>query len=86
LAIQSVEQRLCAEVSAVVLRNRSAGPFRLLNVLDERCGGVFDDIEQVFPAVEREEIMRDYKTAAGYAAEKLNAAEPTIASGAKIQS
>ena len=86
LAIQSVEQRLCAEVSAVVLRNRSAGPFRLLNILDERCGGVFDDIEQVFPAVEREEIMRDYKTAAGYAAEKLNAAEPTIASGAKIQS
>jgi 5-methylphenazine-1-carboxylate 1-monooxygenase len=33
----------------VVLRNRGAGPFGLLNLLDERCGGVFDDIDAVIP-------------------------------------
>jgi hypothetical protein len=33
---------LCADVSALVLRNRGAGPFGLLGLVDERCGGVFD--------------------------------------------
>jgi 2-polyprenyl-6-methoxyphenol hydroxylase-like FAD-dependent oxidoreductase len=32
-------------VSALVLRNRGAGPFGLLGLVDERCGGVFDDID-----------------------------------------
>ena len=44
-ALQAYDARLCAEISAVVLRNRGAGPFGLLNLLDERCGGVFDDID-----------------------------------------
>src|SRR6185436_731040 len=46
-ALQAYDARLCAEISAVVLRNRGAGPFGLLNLLDERCGGVFDDIDAV---------------------------------------
>jgi hypothetical protein len=44
-------------VSALVLRNRGAGPFGLLNLVDERWGGVLDDIEQVIPAAEREAFM-----------------------------
>ena len=49
-ALQAYDAQLCAEISAVVLRNRGAGPFGLLNLLDERCGGVFDDIDAVIPA------------------------------------
>jgi hypothetical protein len=56
----------------------------LLNLLDERCGGVFDDIEQVIPAAEREAFMARYKAAAGLAIETLNAAPPTIAPGARV--
>lgn len=83
-ALRAYDERLCKPVSALVLRNRGAGPFGLLGVVEERCGGVFDDIEQVMPAAEREAFMADYKKAAGFAAEALNAAPPTIAPGARV--
>lgn len=77
-ALRDYDARLCKDVSALVLRNRGAGPFGLLNLLDERCGGVFDDIEKVLPQAERDEFMRGYKTAAGFAIEKLNASPPIL--------
>ena len=83
-ALRAYDDRLCAEISALVLRNRSAGPFGLLGLVDERCGGVFDDIDQVIPAAEREAYMARYKAAAGLAIETLNAAAPTIAAGACV--
>ena len=60
-ALRAYDEQLCAEISAVVLRNRGAGPFGLLNLLDERCGGVFDDIDDVITATEREEFMSRYE-------------------------
>jgi 5-methylphenazine-1-carboxylate 1-monooxygenase len=83
-ALCAYDRTLCAEVSAVILRNRGAGPFGLLNMLAERCGGVFDDIDAVIPAKERDEFMRAYRSAAGFAIERLNAASPTIAPGARV--
>ncbi|WP_108663770.1 flavin-dependent oxidoreductase [Acuticoccus kandeliae] len=77
-ALAAYDEELCAPISAVVLRNRGAGPFGLLNLLDERCGGEFVDIEDVIPAAERAEFMSTYKKAAGFAIERLNAAGPTI--------
>ena len=85
-ALQAYDARLCAEISAVVLRNRGAGPFGLLNLLDERCGGVFDDIDAVIPAAERDAFMSRYKAAAGFAMETLNNSPPIIASGARVRS
>ena len=84
-ALQAYDARLCAEISAVVLRNRGAGPFGLLNLLDERCGGVFDDIDTVIPAAERDAFMGRYKAAAGFAMEALNSAPPIIAAGARVR-
>jgi 2-polyprenyl-6-methoxyphenol hydroxylase-like FAD-dependent oxidoreductase len=84
-ALQAYDERLCADISALVLRNRGAGPFGLLNLLDERCGGVFDDIEQVIPATEREAFMARYKASAGLAIETLNAAPSTIAPGLRVR-
>ena len=82
-ALQAYDARLCGEISAVVLRNRGAGPFGLLNLLDERCGGVFDDIDAVIPAAERDAFMGRYKAAAGFAMETLNGAPPIIAPDAR---
>ena len=84
-ALQAYDTRLCAEISAVVLRNRGAGPFGLLNLLDERCGGVFDDVDAVIPAAEREAFMGRYRTAAGFAMETLNSSPPIIRSGARVR-
>jgi 2-polyprenyl-6-methoxyphenol hydroxylase-like FAD-dependent oxidoreductase len=77
-ALEAYNEQLCENISAVVLRNRGSGPFVILNELDSRCGGIFDDIEAVFPAAEREALMGRYKAAAGYAVDQLNAAAPTI--------
>jgi hypothetical protein len=40
----------------------------------------------VIPAQEREEFMSRYRMAAGFAKDRLNAAPPTIAAGAKVRS
>ena len=84
-ALRAYDDRLCADISALVLRNRGAGPFDLLNLLDDRCGGIFDDIEQVIPAAERQAFMARYRAAAGLAIETLNAAPPTVAPGARVR-
>lgn len=83
-ALRAYDERLCGPISAVVLRNRGAGPFGLLGLVEARCGGVFDDIDQVMPAAEREAFMAGYKAAAGFAIEALNAAPPTIPAGARV--
>lgn len=84
-ALQVYDSRLCKDISALVLRNRGAGPFGILGLVDERCGGVFDNIDDVIPQAERDEFMARYKQAAGFAIEALNAAPPIIAPGARVR-
>jgi 2-polyprenyl-6-methoxyphenol hydroxylase-like FAD-dependent oxidoreductase len=83
-ALRAYDDQLCEAISAVVLRNRGAGPFGLLNMLDERCGGMFDNVDDVISAREREQFMSSYKAAAGFDMEALNAAPPIIAPGARV--
>jgi 2-polyprenyl-6-methoxyphenol hydroxylase-like FAD-dependent oxidoreductase len=85
-ALAAFDERLCGPISQLVLRNRGAGPFGLLNMVDERCGGTFDNIDDVIPPRERAEFMAGYKAAAGFAIETLNRAPPTIAPGARARS
>ncbi|MBI1203632.1 MAG: flavin-dependent oxidoreductase [Rhodopseudomonas sp.] len=83
-ALAAYDEKLCGPISQVILRNRGAGPFGLLNMVDERCGGTFDNIDDVIPAEERSAFMAGYKAAAGFAVESLNKAAPTIAPGARV--
>jgi 2-polyprenyl-6-methoxyphenol hydroxylase-like FAD-dependent oxidoreductase len=83
-ALNAYNEQLCEAVSAVVLRNRGAGPFAILNELDKRCDGLFDEIEAVFPEVERHEMMAGYKAAAGFAIEALNGAPEVLSTGAIV--
>lgn len=83
-ALAAFDGDLCEPISALVLRNRGAGPFGLLNLVNDRCGGEFEDIEAIVPAGERNEFMAKYKAAAGFAIDALNAAPPTIPQGARV--
>lgn len=83
-ALAAYDDKLCGPISEVILRNRSAGPFGLLNIVDERCGGVFDNIDDVIAPEERAAFMARYKAAAGFAVEQLNSAPQTIPSGLRI--
>jgi 2-polyprenyl-6-methoxyphenol hydroxylase-like FAD-dependent oxidoreductase len=83
-ALAAYDDKLCGPISQLILRNRGAGPFGLLNIVDERCGGTFDNIDDVIAPEERAEFMGAYKAAAGFAIEKLNQAPRTISIGARI--
>jgi len=83
-SLAAFDAELCAPIGAVAMRNRGAGPFGLLNIVDERCDGQFDDIDAVIPAEERAAFMLAYQKAAGFAKEQLNAALPTIPAGARV--
>lgn len=84
-ALAAYDNKLCGPISQLILRNRGAGPFGLLNIVHERCGGTFDNIDDVIPPAERAEFMAGYKAAAGFAIEKLNTASQTIPNGARAQ-
>ena len=78
-ALVAYNEALCAPISEVVLRNRGDGPFGLLKIVDDRCGGHFTAIDDVISQAERDEYMASYKKAAGFSRDLLNKATPTIA-------
>ncbi|WP_037914576.1 flavin-dependent oxidoreductase [Sulfitobacter sp. 20_GPM-1509m] len=84
-ALAAYDAKLCGPISELILRNRGAGPFGLLNMLNERSGGEYDDIDDVIPPAERQEFMAKYKAAAGFAIETLNAAPRTLPEGATVK-
>jgi 5-methylphenazine-1-carboxylate 1-monooxygenase len=84
-ALDAYDAKLCGPISELVLRNRGAGPFGLLNIVDERCGGTFENIDEVIPPKERDNFMAGYRAAAGLAIESLNKAPPTIPRGAHVR-
>lgn len=77
-ALQAYDEQLCGPVSEVVLRNRGAGPFGLLNMVNDRCDGEFDHIDDVISPAERTEFMQAYQKAAGFARDTLNEAQSII--------
>ncbi len=85
-ALAACEDRLHEDISALVLRNRESGPVAILGTVDERCSGMFDDINDVVPRAEIKSFMAFYKAAAGFAVETLNAAPRTLPEGATLTS
>ena len=83
-ALEAFESALIEPMSSLVLRNPGNGPVGILGVVDERCGGIFDDINDVIPRAEIEAFMANYKAAAGFAIDQLNSAPSTIAPGAQV--
>lgn len=83
-ALAAYNADLVAPMSELVLRNRGAGPFGLLNMVNDRCGGTFDTIDEIIRPEERAEFMAKYKSVAGFARDTLNAAPPTIPAGKTV--
>lgn len=83
-ALRAYDDALCKPVGAVALRNRGAGPFGLLGLVEERCGGQFENIDDVIPAAERAAFMLAYQQAAGFARDSLNNAPRTVPAGGMV--
>ena len=83
-ALKAYDDKLCGPIGQVAMRNRGAGPFGLLGMVEERCGGQFENIDDVIPAEERAKFMLAYQQAAGFAKGTLNAAPRTIPEGSSV--
>lgn len=60
-------------MTALLAGTRATGPERVMQLAAERAPEGFADIDDVIPRAERERIAADYKTAAGFLPEILNA-------------
>ena len=84
LSAESQRQVALLNEQVAALRGELGRLQGLLNLVNDRCGGTFDDINAVIPASERDDFMASYKAAAGFAKDALNAAPPTIPPGATV--
>ena len=70
LAAYDAERR--PATAKVVAANRLGGPEGVIDVIEERAPGGFDDIDAIASHAEREAIVRGYASMAGYAREQVN--------------
>lgn len=82
-ALEDFESRWLEEMSALVLRNRRIGPASVLDFADGRAADVFGP-DGPDSTAELERYVADYGTSVRAAIERLNAAPPTIAPGARV--
>ena len=66
-ALQAYEAERREPTTRIVLANRGNGPEQVMELAEQRAPDGFDDIEQVIPRVELEEIAAQYKQLAGFA-------------------
>lgn len=81
-ALQAYEDDMRPKTEKMVLTNRVAGPDKILDIVDERCGGQFEDIHDVITHEEMEEHAANYKRIAGYGIKETNEQQRTIPEGA----
>ncbi|MEJ8566477.1 flavin-dependent oxidoreductase [Elongatibacter sediminis] len=84
-ALEAYETEMRPATSRIILTNRVAGPDKILDIVEERCGGQFDDIHDVITHEEMEEHSRNYKAIAGFGIRSTNESPPYIPAGARFE-
>jgi 2-polyprenyl-6-methoxyphenol hydroxylase-like FAD-dependent oxidoreductase len=83
-ALLAYETEMLPVTSKIILMNRTAGPDKILDIVEQRCGGQFENIEDVIPHDEMAQHAAHYKKIAGYGIEETNSRPPLIPSGVKF--
>ncbi len=71
-ALLSYEEEMLPLTAKITLANRSSGPDALLQVVEDRCGGTFDNIQEIISQSELKDHSEKYKSLAGLNIERLN--------------
>ena len=64
-ALEAYEDIRRPATSRIVLANRGNGPDQVMQIVEERCAGVFGDISEVLSRQELEDTAAGYKKLAG---------------------
>ena len=83
-ALAAFENEVRPASGRMILAGRGSGPDSVVTIVEERCGGEFDDINDVMPYDERAALSDKYKKLAGFDIETLNARPPIIESGSRV--
>ncbi len=83
-ALEAYEAEVLPATRNIILTNRGSGPDAVLQMIEDRCGGQFDRIEDVAGHEELAAHAEKYKKIAGFSIEALNALPRTIPEGARI--
>lgn len=84
-ALQVFEDEMRPLTSRVVLTNRGAGPDKILDVVEERCGGDFKAIEDIISREEMDEHAAIYKRIAGFGIKETNENPSIVTKGARYR-
>jgi 2-polyprenyl-6-methoxyphenol hydroxylase-like FAD-dependent oxidoreductase len=72
-ALQAYEDQVRPQTTKVTLTNRGSGPDAIMQVVEDRCGGAFERIEDVITREELAAHAERYKAIAGFGIDALNA-------------
>ncbi|MEM7301414.1 MAG: flavin-dependent oxidoreductase [Pseudomonadota bacterium] len=71
-ALNAYEADVRPLTEKIILANRGSGPDAIMQMVEDRCGGVFDNIEDVLPKQELADHAARYKSLAGFSIDALN--------------
>jgi 2-polyprenyl-6-methoxyphenol hydroxylase-like FAD-dependent oxidoreductase len=80
-ALVNYEAERRPATAKIVLLNRQNGPEQVMQIAEERAPGGFEDINEVIPHHELEEIALRYKQTAGFTVEAVNRENPQAGAG-----
>ena len=79
-ALLNYEEEMLPLTAKITLANRSSGPDALLQVVEDRCGGTFNNIQEVISQSELKNHSEKYKSIAGLNIERLNNSDSILSS------
>jgi 2-polyprenyl-6-methoxyphenol hydroxylase-like FAD-dependent oxidoreductase len=77
-ALASYEAERRPATTDLVMLNRRNGPEQVMQLVEERAPGGFDNVTDVLSRQELEDIAANYKRVAGFQVEGLNAKPPIV--------
>jgi len=84
-ALLAYEAEMRPRAEGILRANRGKGPDAVMQMVEDRSGGVFDDIESVIPRAELAAHAEHYKRLSGFSVEVLNAQAPIIGPMAAVR-
>ena len=83
-ALMAYEEERRPATSRIVVANRGNGPDQIMQVVEEKCQGMFDSITEVISAEDLADHATRYKALAGFDLETLNSRPSLIAAGYRV--
>lgn len=83
-ALEAYEAQIRPATTGIFHANRGSGPDAVMQWVEDRCKGKFDDINDVIPHAELAAHSDKYKSLAGFSIDALNAKPPLIPPKAQL--